>query len=82
MQVNLSREEPVRKPGRDPIPAHVRVDGDSEDGECWIWLMFFLAHPEGGAEEPWVRVSIDEARQLRDRLDVLVKTYGVASSGI
>ena len=84
MQIELSLEEPVRDPRRplyDPVPAHLRVDGDSKGGQCWIWLMFFLAGERdepgsGGADEPWVKVSLGETRRLRDRLDELVRRYG------
>lgn len=41
MQVNLSREKGVQiSEGGQEEPAHVRIEGDSEGGQCWVWLMF------------------------------------------
>lgn len=55
--------------------SYVDVQPDSESGKQWLWLLFFLADKDGNVEEPWVKLTYDEAVKVRDRLDTLIKQH-------
>ena len=64
-------------------PAILTVQRDGESGKSWIWLNFYLYGGEEATsvdgpteptpEEPWVRLSYQEACWLRDRLKYLTE---------
>jgi hypothetical protein len=50
------------------IPLHTDSDFDSSVSfEPWVWLMF------GGDEEPWFRMTLEEAGRLHDRLGLILR---------
>lgn len=71
-EIRLSREGSAGG-----APCMLRVRGDSENGDCWAWLLFYLADKRTGEViEPWVEMTLHEARALRDQLSRLLRVYG------
>lgn len=68
-EITLSLERPVNEvEPKGPATLTVEPDGETEaDGvyRSWISFMFYLSGPN----EPWVRLSFDETRQLRKYLN-------------
>lgn len=72
-RITLSGEPQVTWADQDDTQPSLDVDiaGEMVNGirRDWIFLMFFL--DEG---EPWVRMTLEEATKLRDRLNLCIAT--------
>lgn len=52
-------------PAKLSIDLDIRDDGPNDDRMC-VWFMFFAVG------EPWFRLTVEEARRVRDRLNLVL----------
>lgn len=56
----------------------LQVDGETRCGAFreWLWLKFWLPLEEDEEQEPWVQLTLEEARKLRNHLNQILAPAG------